>query len=415
MKTTFGNLRLIGGIAALNFFGGCLGICQVPASKVTKTMPQNTASLVEAQASEAPAPIQFHGGPVMLGTTHLYYIWYGDWSPSDKTVQVLTDFGNSLGSSPYFSINTTYTNLFGMPVANSLTFGGSMYDRYSLGHRLRESDVLNVVMAKQPFDPWGLYLVIGAPDVDQVNDDDENACGWHDHSFQFLFFRDIKFGFIGNPEQLPACIAQSTVSPNDDPTADAMASMIAHEISEAVTDPDANAWYDANGEEVADKCKWNFGPEPYYTPNGALANVHLGSRDFFIQELWVNAKTGYCALNLGDPAHGDTINDTEALYPGQSIQSRSGRYSLVLQGDGNLVLYESGGKALWSSHTAGQPTVFANVQDGNLVIYAGGLKPIWASHTSKNPRSHLTMQDDGNAVIYRPDHSVVWATNTVQQ
>src|SRR5438270_3606163 len=23
--------------------------------------------------------ISYHGGPVMLGTTHVYYIWYGNW------------------------------------------------------------------------------------------------------------------------------------------------------------------------------------------------------------------------------------------------------------------------------------------------------------------------------------------------
>ncbi len=415
MKTIFGNLRIISGIVALCLFGECLAICQVPVpvGKVVKPMPKNTEPLLNAQPSGTPPPIQFHGGPVMLGTTHLYYIWYGDWNPTDKTVQVLTDFANSLGSTPYFSINTTYTNLFGMPVANSITFGGSIYDRYSLGRRLHESDVLNVVMAKQPFDPYGLYLVIGARDVDQVEDDEKGYCGWHDHSFQFLFFRDIKFGFIGNPDQISGCSFQSAVSPNEDPTADAMATIIAHEISEALTDPDLNAWYDVNGDEDGDKCAWNFGAT-YNTSNGALANVRLGSRDFLIQQLWVNAKTGYCALNLGNPAHGDTINDNEALYPGQAIQSRSGRYSLVLQDDGNLVLYESG-RALWSSHTASQVTVFADVQDGNLVLYAGGLKPIWASHTSKNAGSHLTVQDDGNVVIYRPDHSVVWATNTVQQ
>ena len=24
--------------------------------------------------------INYHGGPVMLGTTNMYYIWYGNWS-----------------------------------------------------------------------------------------------------------------------------------------------------------------------------------------------------------------------------------------------------------------------------------------------------------------------------------------------
>ena len=38
-----------------------------------------------------------------------------------------------------------------------------------------------------------------------------------------------------------------------------MASIIAHELEEAVTDPDLNAWYDTRGYENADKCAWTFG------------------------------------------------------------------------------------------------------------------------------------------------------------
>jgi hypothetical protein len=74
-----------------------------------------------------------------------------------------------------------------------------------------------------------------------------------------------------------------------------MASIIAHELEEAVTDPDLNAWYDGRGAENADKCAWTFGTT-YHAPNGALANVALGSRNFLIQQNWVNSGSGFCAL-----------------------------------------------------------------------------------------------------------------------
>ena len=38
-----------------------------------------------------------------------------------------------------------------------------------------------------------------------------------------------------------------------------MASVIAHELVEAVSDPQLNAWYDRRGYENADKCAWTFG------------------------------------------------------------------------------------------------------------------------------------------------------------
>ena len=114
----------------------------------------------------------------------------------------------------------------------------------------------------------------------------------------------------------------------------------------------------------------------------------------------------------GPPAQGDVIRPGEVLNPGQSISSRSGRYRFVYQSDGNLVLYD-GNAALWASHTRGRPLGVVIMQgDGNLVIYTRGGKPIWQSNTWRDAGSRLVVQDDGNVVIYRPDGRPVWATNT---
>ena len=78
--------------------------------------------------------------------------------------------------------------------------------------------------------------------------------------------------------------------------ADGMASIIAHELEEATTDPDLSAWYDRRGQKNADKCAWTFGTT-YTTGNGAAANMRLGTRDYLIQRNWVNAAGGYCALS----------------------------------------------------------------------------------------------------------------------
>lgn len=74
-----------------------------------------------------------------------------------------------------------------------------------------------------------------------------------------------------------------------------MASVIAHELEEAVTDPDLNAWYDVRGQENADKCAWTFGTTSTAS-NGSLYNIKLGTRDYLIQRNWVNASGGYCSM-----------------------------------------------------------------------------------------------------------------------
>ncbi len=76
-----------------------------------------------------------------------------------------------------------------------------------------------------------------------------------------------------------------------------MVSVIAHELEEAATDPDLNAWYFASGNENADQCAWTFGTE-YTVGNGSSANMKLGSRDFLIQQNWIRATKGKCALHL---------------------------------------------------------------------------------------------------------------------
>src|SRR5215212_3157530 len=50
------------------------------------------------------AGISLHGGPVILGTTKMYYIWYGNWS-GNAAVNILTDFANNIGGSGYYNIN----------------------------------------------------------------------------------------------------------------------------------------------------------------------------------------------------------------------------------------------------------------------------------------------------------------------
>jgi hypothetical protein len=120
-------------------------------------------------------------------------------------------------------------------------------------------------------------------------------CGWHTYGTINGF--SIKYSFVGNPDRCPsACEAQST-GPNSNAGADGMASIIAHELEEAVTDPNLNAWYDTRGRENADKCAWTFGSTST-AGNGSLYNMTLGARNYLIQQNWVNASGGFCAKSF---------------------------------------------------------------------------------------------------------------------
>jgi hypothetical protein len=246
--------------------------------------------------------ILYHGGQLMLGLVNVYYIWYGNWSVDPNALPILQNLASSIGGSPYFTINTTYTNGSGTPVANMVAFAGSTNDNYSQGTTLSDAGVFAVASkaitsGSLPLDTNGVYFVLTSPDVKESSGFVTQYCGWHD--FGTVNGSPIKFAFVGDAatQGIAACAEQTAQSPNGDVGADAMASVLSHELEEAVTDPLLNAWFDSRGNENADKCAWTFGVT-YTMPNGSLANMKLGGRDYLIQRNWVNASGGYCALAL---------------------------------------------------------------------------------------------------------------------
>jgi hypothetical protein len=103
------------------------------------------------------------------------------------------------------------------------------------------------------------------------------------------------------------------------------------------------------------------------------------------------------------------------LYPGEYMKSTTGKYFLVMQGDGNLVIRNANKKAIWSTRTNGKGTKYAVFQgDGNLVLYKNGGGAIWASGTNGRGGVKVILQNDGNLVMRRSSGSVVWATGSNQ-
>jgi hypothetical protein len=110
------------------------------------------------------------------------------------------------------------------------------------------------------------------------------------------------------------------------------------------------------------------------------------------------------------------LHQEERLLPGEEIVSLEGRFRLTMQADGNLVLYRNSPfEALWASATAGKQVAFAIMQgDGNFVVYAPDGTPLWHAGTHGNPGTFLQIQDDGNLVLYAPGDRAIWASGTVQ-
>ena len=106
----------------------------------------------------------------------------------------------------------------------------------------------------------------------------------------------------------------------------------------------------------------------------------------------------------------DRLQPGARLLPGQSLSSVNGRYRLLLQADGNLVLYDDVERsAPWATRTAGITPGHVIMQtDGNLVVYDAAGRDHWSSASGGNPNAHLLVQNDGNVVVYRTDGDAAW-------
>ncbi len=287
-------------------------------SKLTSFYP--TAGKTTASATSGAAglgAVTYQPGGTIISEPNVYVIWYGNWDAKScsaeggsSTPAIINDFLDSLGESDWNKINTTYYQIingkktFVQPTAD---VAGCTVDTGSQGLSLdsetgpQVSDVVEQALSTKALktDPSGVYLVLTASNVN-VADFMTLLCAYH-----WIYDNaqaTIKYAFIGDAStNLASCAPQVAVSPNGNPAADAMVSVIAHEFVEAVSDPEGLSWYDQAGFENADKCAWMYG-KASKTANGSFANMKLGERQYLVQQN-VAANTNTCVLSLGESEH----------------------------------------------------------------------------------------------------------------
>jgi hypothetical protein len=158
--------------------------------------------------------------------------------------------------------------------------------------------------------------------------------------------------------------------------------------------------------------------------NGNAAKITSDSATSLVTSVPTGAKSGEITVTtpLGratSPAAFSVRLPESVLGPGQglstgwSLQSVGGQFSLVMQRDGNLVLYTSSNRALWSTGTENNAGASVVMQrDGNLVVYSSSNRALWASGTENNAGASAVLQRDGNFVIYSAGGRALWSSGT---
>jgi len=117
---------------------------------------------------------------------------------------------------------------------------------------------------------------------------------------------------------------------------------------------------------------------------------------------------------------------TSTLHENERLVSKNGKYFAELKTDGNFVLYltkEEHGKEVelqvWETKTHGKgkgPYKLVMQQDGNAILFDNHNTHIWATNTAGKGKKpyRLVLQDDGNLVIYSHEGTSTWATKTAE-
>lgn len=109
---------------------------------------------------------------------------------------------------------------------------------------------------------------------------------------------------------------------------------------------------------------------------------------------------------------GHVLNAPQTLRGGQCITSSAGQYMLYLGTDGNLFIYDIAHQTgTWGPGTQGHPGAYATMQtDGNFVVYDVNGVALWSSGTSGTFSERLEMANDGRILIFKS----VWNSGTIQ-
>jgi len=260
--------------------------------------------------------IFYHGGPVLGSGTNVAAVYWaagtiytggpnpGTHGSGASDGSLVGYFLSHLGGSPYFNINSTYTDGNGQHIANVVNYTQYWANNTSAPSGTQiVSDAQMIAMLQSgftsgalPYDPGTLYAIFTAGQVNLgggFGGTNFQYCAYHTHGTVTIngVSRTVLYAAMPYDAAYPSSCTDN-VAPNGDFGADAEVNTLAHEVEETTTDMMGNAWFDRRGYENADKCAWNFGTT--FPSGGSQANITVGAKNFMVQQNWVNAGNGGC-------------------------------------------------------------------------------------------------------------------------
>jgi hypothetical protein len=218
----------------------------------------------------------WHNGPVMHSTSVAPIYWGSRWNTSfagDK-ITGLDYLYSHVGGSAYARTNSEYYDNSGNVNTTSISKASNLTDYSATPSGAPSTGQVLAEVAKMTNNnpvANAYYPVYSDQPRGRAG-----YCAWH--SSGTINGTRVQFGFFFNLDGDPGCDPQASSSLGHSQGLSALANVTGHELSEMLTDPQLNAWYDQKGAENSDKCAWTFS-----------GNVSIGSQSWKIQGNWSNA------------------------------------------------------------------------------------------------------------------------------
>jgi hypothetical protein len=217
-----------------------------------------------------------HSGEVMTSSSS-YAIWWGGERFPDDAPRAVEALLAGLDSSALLALADQY-----MRGARATTaFAGSLFDASEPPQAPSAAEVaaeVCSVLAKNAIAPSAeaIYLVFTS-----TPNDGNSLCAWH--SWGSCGGTVIRVALVPNPADTACELEPRLRCGALSAAAMSLASYTSHEVLEMITNPLGTAWFDAQGEEIGDKCASERGC------------TMLGGAPWELQQEWSNAAHG-CAL-----------------------------------------------------------------------------------------------------------------------
>ena len=290
---------------------------------------QAARALAKARALSplAGAPLVYLGGPIMQ-RAKLYAIF---WIPAalqnggstgmpvayqNLQTRLLADYtanGIDNNNTQYYEIigatKTYIQNAAGVGLASGLagfTVDNAPYpasgcsDPATPGNCITDAQVQAEIQRVMALKGWTsgpnkLFLLYTSSGEGSCFDSAGTSCAYTQycayHSFigtsPPVIYANMPFG------NLSVCQVSGTPSPNGNAAADAVTDVASHEITEAITDPLLNAWFDSSGNEIGDICNFNYGANGW---DAGAANQMWNGNFYEVQQEFDNHVGGCVQL-----------------------------------------------------------------------------------------------------------------------